>query len=473
MAFFKLDDVEDLEAYKKSRSASLSRISDKPVSFIYSKKHTFKLPQKKVQPLFVFENGKVDSGVVKAIRAAGGPIAEGSCFKNKEGVLVFEMTKGDLDGFDMVPKFQIAAAGAKPPEASAEAKAAALPPPAAAPAAKPEAPKPPEAKAPVPQAPSAPAPAPAAEPEDESKDFKVRLANGLKKIKTTNGKESLAFVACVAKPFYGVLFAKSATESIGPAHKKLLTELVQGTKFIIGTCLFEENAFTFIVDPVPPGLAKNLKAAFKQFLGLMLKVRVRDTAAGVVTDGDTERDPQEPAAPGAAPASAPSEAKATPPPAPPPPAAKPAAAKMPPPAAVPEQGKVREVKLSTYLSGRAKLREAREAAERGLNQLREAILAKSKDEPFYGEVETKSQRLFDFLVPIDESVANKLDEAGRCLDPEQQVELNKQVRVLIQKQLGAMRAHPLSSCVERNPFGAFVIKQPLETTLSALETQLS
>jgi hypothetical protein len=460
MPFFKLDDVDNLEVYKKSRNASLSRINEKPANFIYSKKHTFKLPQKKTQPLFIFEYGRIDPDIVKAIKAnaSGGGVADGTCFKNKEGVLVFEVAKGDLDGFDMVPKFEIGAGAAKPPEAPPKEGAA-----PSAQAAKPEAPKPPEpAKA---EAPKAPPAAPAAEPEDEGKDFKVRLANGLKKIKTANGKEAFPFVVCVAKPFYGVLFAKSPTENIGPTHKKVLTDLVQGTKFIIGTCLFEENAFTFVVESVPSGLAKNVKLALKEFLGLALKVRVRDVAGSMVADGDTEVEPAEaPAAPKAA---------AAPPPPPPPPPPKPAAPKAAPAAAQAADDKPREVKLSTYLSGRRSLRAARETAEQGLKQLREAILAKSKDEPFYAEVEAKSQRLFDFLTPFDDSVGEKLDAAGRCTDPEEQAELNKQVRALIQKQLAAMRAHPLSSFVEKNPFGKFVIKQPLEVTLSALDRQLS
>ena len=137
------------------------------------------------------------------------------------------------------------------------------------------------------------------------------------------------------------------------------------------------------------------------------------------------------------------------------------------------EGQPRDIKLSTYLSGRKNLRTARESAEKELKRLQEAILAKCKYEPFYGEVESKSQKLMDFLAPIDDSVADKLDEAGRCTDPEQQQELNKKVRELIQKQLAGMRSHPLASFIEKNPFGKFVIKQPIEVTLSALDKQLA
>ena len=140
---------------------------------------------------------------------------------------------------------------------------------------------------------------PKAEPEDEeeSADIKVRLVNALKKVKAADGGGSLPFVACVAKPFYGILLGKSPSDKIGVTHKKLLTELTKGTKFIVGNCLFENNAHTFIADPVPTGLAKNLKKSLKEFTGLTCKVRVRDSEGKVIADGDTEADEGEAASP--------------------------------------------------------------------------------------------------------------------------------------------------------------------------------
>jgi hypothetical protein len=129
--------------------------------------------------------------------------------------------------------------------------------------------------------------------------------------------------------------------------------------------------------------------------------------------------------------------------------------------------------LSTYLSGRANLRAARENATKELQRLQQTIVTKCAGEPFFKDVEAKSQKLFEFLAPIDDSVINKLDEAGKCPDPELQAELNKKVRELIQRQLSALRGHALASFVQKNPFGKFVIMQPLEVTLSALDKQLS
>ena len=118
------------------------------------------------------------------------------------------------------------------------------------------------------------------------------------------------------------------------------------------------------------------------------------------------------------------------------------------------------------------MRAARENAAKELQRLQQVILAKAAGEPFYAEVEAKSQKLFEYLKPIDDAVMNKLDEAGKCPDPELQMELNKKVRELIQKQLNSIRSHPLAAFV-KNPFGKFAIKQPLEVTLSALDKQLS
>ncbi len=390
--------------------------------------------------------------------------------------------------------------------------------------------------------------------EPESSDLKVRLTNALKKIKAADTGEPIAFVACVAKPCYGLLLAKSAAEKIGAAHKKILIDLTAGTKFIVGSCLFESNAHTFVVDPVPGGLAKHLKRAIKEITGQGCRVRVRDPEGKIVTDSDTEADGEEeaqspvaeveaaastPAPAGEAPA-APQTANAeamakftarfkalqpdilkaiatkTPPgdevkqrateagnlankndfeqanrvldavetllkklttaAIPPPPSPRPAAEAKPVVAPSPPAGAgapAREIKLSTYLSGRANLRTARENAAKELQRLQQTILDRCKDEPFYQQVEARSQKLFDYLTPIDDAVVNKLDEAGKCLDPELQVTLNNKVRELIQKQLAALQSHPLASFVEKNPFGKFIIKQPLEVTLAALDKQLS
>jgi hypothetical protein len=313
----------------------------------------------------------------------------------------------------------------------------------------------------------------ATEKEQENEtDFKARLISGLKKIKATEDGDPIPFVVCVAKPFYGLWLARKANERITPEEKKALTELTGGTRFIMGTCVNENNAHTFIVDPVPSGLGKNLKQAIKEFTGLACKVRVRDSEGKTVVDADTETAEDEVQSP---PLQTPTTA-ATPAPAVAPALKEQVAPAAPSTSATPANDPVapqRDIKLSTYLSGKSNLRAARENAAKELQRLQKAILAKCADEPFYKEVEAKSQKLFDLLSPIDDSVVDKLEEAGRCLDPEVQVELNKKLRELIAKQLAGLRGHALAPFVEKNPFGKFVIRQPLEVTLSALDKQLS
>jgi hypothetical protein len=348
-------------------------------------------------------------------------------------------------------------------------------------------------------------------------------------------KPQLKFMAYLAGASCSVVVARmvgSAMKKLLPE----IAGGVSGGKFVQGECIFEKNSHTFVLAEVPTGLAKKLAAALHSATAQKYRVRVRNTDGSLTTDSDADEDeaqaqtpPAAPAAPVADPedtakftarfkalqpemlkaiATKTPEAEeikaraaeagalankkdftqahraldtleamlkrvlATPAPATPPPAAKPPVA-PPSPAASDAPGPRREIKLSTYLTGRANLRTARENAAKELQRLQQTILAKAADEPFFNEIQAKSQKLLDYLAPIDDSVANKLDEAGRCTDPEMQDELNKKVRELIQKQLSSLRGHPLASFVQANPFGKFIIRQPLEVTLSALDKQLS
>ncbi len=312
--------------------------------------------------------------------------------------------------------------------------------------------------------------------EKFKKDLKQQMISALAQVKMRapgepeqekEPKPQLQFMGYLTAKVSSVIVAKK----VGAATKKLLVEIAGGAsggKYVTGECIFEKSAHTFVCDAVPGGLAKKLSAALQAETTAKYKVRARSTDGSMVLDSDTDVDPD------AAPAVA---AAPKPPAAPPAPeSAKPATPK--PPVAAPQptghtETTLREIKLSTYLSGRKNLRAAREQAEKELKRLQEAILAKAADEPFYKEVEAKSQKLMDYLAPIDDAVANKLDDAGRCTDKEEQASKNQEVRKLIQKQLTSLNSHPLAVFVEKNPFGKFIIKQPLEVTLTALDKQLS
>lgn len=349
-------------------------------------------------------------------------------------------------------------------------------------------------------------------------------------------KPQMKFMAYLAGDACAVIVARkvgNGTKKLLPD----IVGAAGGGKFVSGECIFEKNAHTFVLEQVPGGLRPKLEKALQIETGTKYKARVRSVDGATVEDSEGEdtastraqAQTPPPAPPTPPPSLGPDAVKfkqrlavllpqikakpdlkmgagtkdekalsavvaeagifankndfakanqlldlieaalkqrtsPTAAPTPPKPPDKPATS---------DTTSTRQIKLSTYLSGRSNLRAARENSEKELKKLQQAILAKAADEPFYKEVEAKSQKLFDYLTPIDDSLTNKLDEAGRCTDPETQIELNKKVRELIQKQLGAIRGHSLASFMESNPFGKFAVRQPLEVTLSALDQQLS
>lgn len=80
---------------------------------------------------------------------------------------------------------------------------------------------------------------------------------------------------------------------ISPSGRKLLTDyLGHGSpRFFPGICLFEANAYTFVVKTQAAGLAKKIKAALLKQIELRLKVRVRgEDPNDVDDDGDPAED---------------------------------------------------------------------------------------------------------------------------------------------------------------------------------------
>jgi hypothetical protein len=88
-----------------------------------------------------------------------------------------------------------------------------------------------------------------------------------------------------------------ARRAISPARRKLMTEYLGGAaaKFIPGTCIWEENAYTFVLQTQAGGLARKIKAALLGQVQLRLKVRVRgDDPNDVDDDGEAaEQEGQE------------------------------------------------------------------------------------------------------------------------------------------------------------------------------------
>jgi hypothetical protein len=111
------------------------------------------------------------------------------------------------------------------------------------------------------------------------------LAGGLAKVKS--GQE-LPFAVCVGRPY-----AVAVATQITGKDREALKAINKGTTFITGTCVFEQNAHTFVVPRVQTGLAKKLRVALAAQTGKTYKVRVRGTEDGQVLDDATDRDPDE------------------------------------------------------------------------------------------------------------------------------------------------------------------------------------
>lgn len=78
---------------------------------------------------------------------------------------------------------------------------------------------------------------------------------------------------------------------IAPARRKLLGEALDakgGAKYINATCLFENNALTFVVQSPAGGLAKKIRAALLNQTDLRVKVRVRGEDGAIDDDGEED-----------------------------------------------------------------------------------------------------------------------------------------------------------------------------------------
>lgn len=96
------------------------------------------------------------------------------------------------------------------------------------------------------------------------------------------GEARMPVMICLAGKATSLLIMRRA---IAPSRRKLLAEATGATggfKYIVGECLFENKALTFVVQSPAGGLAKRLRQALLEQVELRLKVRVRGD------DGDDE-----------------------------------------------------------------------------------------------------------------------------------------------------------------------------------------
>ncbi len=126
----------------------------------------------------------------------------------------------------------------------------------------------------------------AKEESDDEEDDPVLLTSKLIPLlrQVKKGDEMQVLLARGGKEV-AVLMSRKA---ISPSRRKLLTDyLKDGTpKFHKGVCIWEANAYTFVMETQAAGLAKKVKAALLKQVELRLKVRVRGEEGDLDDDGE-------------------------------------------------------------------------------------------------------------------------------------------------------------------------------------------
>lgn len=356
------------------------------------------------------------------------------------------------------------------------------------------------------------------EEEEESQDLKSLLIGAMKKVKMRKPEDPpVEAMVCKAGAAFGVLLAKK----VGAAQKAKLQEMFkdQGSpKFFPGTCEWEEpDLYTFILEALPGGAVKGLKAFFKEQTDINYKLQVRDLAGSMEADladvaaTGAKAEAQKPAADAppdlmalfskrlegilpkvktALAAGGPSaatikqkveEAGAQ---------AKardftkagqsldavevllksPAAAAKPAPAPTPQpKPPAQSPKLSTYINATKDWKTAKSAAENGVFALKNAIMS-ACDPELKELVKARIDQLNAVLVPMDDAIVSRIQEAGNEPDEERQAERNQVVVKFANTMLDNLRKHPLASVADNNPFGTFAICSPVEAVLAKFVT---
>lgn len=124
-------------------------------------------------------------------------------------------------------------------------------------------------------------------------------------------------------------------------------------------------------------------------------------------------------------------------------------------------------KLSAYMNATRDWKAAKAAAANGVFALKKAILAEC-DPELEAEVKAKIDTLNNLLTLMDDGIVVKIQEAGNEPDEERQAERNQSLVKFADNLLNALRTHPLAEVADRNPFGSFVIRAPLESVLTKI-----
>lgn len=127
----------------------------------------------------------------------------------------------------------------------------------------------------------------ASEDDDAPDLLTTKLASLLKEVR--RGVPMHAMLA-IGSPDSAVLLSR---KPLAAARRNLLIQYLgtsSGIKFPIGQCIWEENAFTFVMASASVAPAKKVRTALKEQIGTLSKVRVRGMDPADIDEGDEDRD---------------------------------------------------------------------------------------------------------------------------------------------------------------------------------------
>lgn len=309
-----------------------------------------------------------------------------------------------------------------------------------------------------------------------------------------------------------------ARRAISPARRKLLAEFLDasaGAKYIVGQCIWEEEAHTFVVQTQATGLAKKLKAALLAQTQLRLKVRVRGEDPALVDEDLDDADLAAPGASEAATGGAQTEDNA----------AQLLAfnarlkAMLPQVQAAMASGHAQagDLKLKVgeagtlarqnrFDQGRALLDEIdrllaqaapavappiqpgrfvnqakariawqgmRQKVQVDLKKLEDAILAHYQGATNFGELTAKVRKLDKVLSALDETLADTLDDALNASDLAQRARLHEQARGILARYTEFATADELMLALDSNPFVPLTTRDTLLKGLQVLDKSLA
>jgi hypothetical protein len=295
------------------------------------------------------------------------------------------------------------------------------------------------------------------------KDLKKETVSALAKVRQRapgplapgeEPKPQLKFMACLGGNHgAAVIIARR----VGSSTKPLLLEIIGAStgKFFLGECLFEHNAFTFVLEVVPGGLAKKLAAALLAQAGTKYKVRVRSIDGATTLDSDTDSDEgaQAPSdagtSAGAATAAATAEASPTP---------------GNEPAKAPSLVALQQTRLAWD--------KTRKTIQSELSKLEDSIRSACAADEEVGVESLDVGALNRILERLDTRLIDKLDDALNAQDPAERARINQEAKGLVDEYLAFVNEDALMADIDDSGFVPVAVRKTATATLTLLASKL-